>query len=615
MPAHDVTYTAQWSIAAKHYKQNLADDDYTLDVTENVTGEVNAYVTPAVKTYDGFISPAAQTVKIGETTEVTYNYARREYTITLDATTNGGTCATPSIDVKHGATIETLPAATKAGRVFEGWFTKAVGGDRITTETVIQRNIGTLYAQFSAENMNVSAPTTISDTREVTDLRITTTGKLTITGDVTATNFILESNGSTASGQFVAGFENLHATNAYFDLKLNTPARHWRSFGVPWAVNLTTNPLVEIDNEGNVVRTLNISRDYEIMYYDGSVRATEGPSANCWKYLRHYNEAGQPIEELVPGKGYMIAFGSHVNTVRFVKKATAPIIFDGSVTVQAEGSGADRGINAIANPMAYHATLNAGPKVGYVHDGGEIGSDGYDKYDIDAKSFIVGKTVYVQVESTGNVLIAKSNAEPISPILNAPKKNTGKATDKKYLSLSDYYHVSIASETTKGGSVYVLPEEDKEDKYVIGHDLEEFGMSTKKAQIWVKRYDVNLGLNTTAPINEVAEFPINLYAPTAGEYTISLASQPDDEYTVYLTLNGEAIWNLSETPYALSLNAGTQKNYGLRLTANPHSPAVTTGIDEAVVDAQGETRKVIIEDKVYIIRGNNVYSVDGQLVR
>ena len=37
--------------------------------------------------------------------------------------------------------------------------------------------------------------------------------------------------------------------------------------------------------------------------------------------------------------------------------------------------------------------------------------------------------------------------------------------------------------------------------------------------------------------------------------------------------------------------------------------------DEAVVDAKGETRKVLIDNKVYIIRGENVYTIDGQLVK
>lgn len=494
---------------------------------------------------------------------------------------------------------------------FRAW--KAEGDEtEYTTSFPVVAGNTTYVAQYDVvEEFEVTGNTPVENDAEVTTTTIHVNGTLDVEAGVTltTTNLILEAS-ENASGQIIEN-GSIAATNVYYDLYLNTDARHWHAFGVPWAVNLTDNPLTEVESG----RTLNISRDYEIMYYDGSVRATEGPSANCWKYLRHYNEAGQPIEELVPGKGYMIAFGSHVNTVRFVKKATAPIIFDGSVTVQAEGSGADRGINAIANPMAYHANMalsvHGEGGVGYVHDGGLIGEDEYNEVTIAGLNYIVGKTVYVQVDDEQTISVANSKISPAA----APARRAAKATDKKYMVLEDYYTVSFTS--VNGGKVakvYVLPEEDKEDAYFIGHDLVKMGMSDKKAQIWVKRYDVNLGLNTTAPINEVASFPIYLYAPTAGEYTISLASQPDDEYTVYLTLDGRAVWNLSESEYAFYLEAGTNNSYGLRLTARK-APAVTTGIDEAVVDAQGETRKVIIEDKVYIIRGNNVYSVDGQLVR
>lgn len=218
MPAANTTYIAQWSIAAKHYLQNL-DGTYpaTPEATENVTGGAGEYVTPAVKTYDGFITPDTKTVQIGVATEVTYQYTRREYTITLNA--NGGSCASTSLDVKHGAT-PSLPVATMAGRAFDGWFTKATGGDRITNTTVIQYNIGTLYAQFSKANLDVTTSETISDTREVNDLHVTTTGSLDVTGNVTANNFILESDGSTASGQLLSVTGTLKITgHVYFDLK------------------------------------------------------------------------------------------------------------------------------------------------------------------------------------------------------------------------------------------------------------------------------------------------------------------------------------------------------------------------------------------------------------
>ena len=447
------------------------------------------------------------------------------------------------------------------------------------------------------------APVEISEDMTVTTTTIETTGILKVSEGktLTTTNLVLEASDD-ASGQIIED-GTITATNVYYDLKLNTDARHWHSFGVPWAVDINTNPLTEVETG----RTLNISRDYEIMYYDGAERADHGPSAACWKYLRHYDEAGQPVEVLQPGRGYMIAFGSHVNTVRFVKKSDAPIIFDGSVGVTAHQ------IGAISNPMAYHTTMDAGVGVGQVHDGGEIGHDGYDEVTITAKRFVVGKTVYIDPQSTQSVVINKAEGS-VSPVAAVPARRGAKAMNKKYLTLEDYYTVAITNANGEERKVYVLPEEDKEDKYVVGHDLAKMGMSDRKAQIWVNRYDVNLGLNTTAPMDGVAEFPVNIYAPKAGEYTVSLVSEPDEEYTVYLTLNGEAIWNLSSSEYDVELAAGTNKSYGLRLVANK-AQQTATGIDEAVVDAQGEIKKVIINDKVFIIRGENVYSVDGQLVK
>ena len=623
MPLEDLTYTAQWSpntntaYVVKHFKQNL-DGTYPEEPTETdeLTGTTEAYVTPDTKSYVGYVTPAKQTVQIlaDGSQVVIYQYELITYNIAFDAETNGGTCDQEPIVVPYGKTVGSvlavLPTATKVGNEFQGWFTKPVGGDEISTETVIQYNVGSVYAQFRAvPTLDVDGEINISNNSSVETTTVHVSGRLTIDeGRTLTTNTLILEASSSTSGEIIG---NIVADNAYYDLNLNTDARHWHSFGVPWAVDINTNPLVEVETG----RTLNISRDYEIMYYNGAERAAHGPSANCWKYLRHYDEAGQPVEVLQPGRGYMIAFGSHVNTVRFVKKATAPIIYKGSLIVEANdgGSAADNGINAIANPMIYHATMDVGVGVAQVHDGGEIGNDEYHEVSIEDARFIVGKAVYVQVADAQPVGIDHaSGLEPI--VAAAPARRGAKAMNKKYLTLEDYYTVALINANGEERKVYVLPEEDKEDKYVVGHDLTKMGMSDRKAQIWVNRYDVNLGLNTTAPINGVAEFPVSVFAPKAGEYTMSLVSEPDEEYTVYLTLNGEAIWNLSSSEYAVELSAGTNKSYGLRLVANK-APQTATGIDEAVVDAQGKTRKVIINDKVFIIRGENVYSVDGQLVK
>ena len=450
----------------------------------------------------------------------------------------------------------------------------------------------------------------------VTTITIKDDGKVSIPSGslITATTLILESNG-TGSGELIATNDRIHVTNAYYDLNLNIDGRHWFAFGVPWVVNLDVTPLVELNNAGEPVGTLVLGRDYEIVYYNGATRATQGAGAHCWE------KVADGTHILQPGKGYMIAFAGHINTVRFAKATGTPVIFNGTVSVDANNGATDNvngGWNAIANPMAYHVTMNAGPTTGYVHDGRVIGSDGYDLYNIENTDYIVGKAVFVQVEASKSVVIDNASGSAMTEVNAAPARrtNTGKATDKQYLSLNDYYQVSIADANEQGGSVYVLPEENKEDKYVIGHDLSHLGISDQKAQIWVFRYGTKLALNTTAPIDDVAEYTLRVYAPKNGEYTITNNQSPvsDDEYVVYLTRNGEAIWNLSDGAYTTDLTSGVHKEYGLRLSARK-TPAVVTGIDEAIVDANGETKKVLINNQVFIIRGNEVYTIDGQMVK
>ena len=437
-------------------------------------------------------------------------------------------------------------------------------------------------------------PITISKDSVVSTVTIHNNGVLTIDADkkLTVTNLILEADvdpvtpTNEASGQlYAANSTQVTVDYAYYDLKLNVAGHHWRAFGVPWQVNIDATPLKEVKTQAGDPsdRTLMLGRDYDIVYYNGAKRASSGAGYWCWEFVENHEHV------LQPGQGYMIQFVAPVGTVRFAKATGAPVIFTGTVDLDENASAIDvnNGWNAMSNPMPFHANMTNGP------------------------------TVYVQAGEGGAKVspVYASSGSEISPASLAPMRRTS-ATDKKYMALEDYYTVVISDAAgKKGGDICVLPEEDKENKYVIGHDLAQFGMSAAIPQIWVNRYDTKLALNTTALINEeTAEFPMGVYAPTAGEYTISLNAQPSDEYNVYLTRDGQAIWNLSDGAFTADLKAGIQSNYGLRLTVNK-APQVVTGVDEAVVDAKGEIRKVMINNQVYIIRGEQVYTIDGQLVK
>lgn len=77
------------------------------------------------------------------------------YTVTWDATTNGGTCGTATSSVTSDAAVGSLPEASKDGYHFDGWFTAASSGTKITASTTVTGDV-TYYAQFTE---NITPPT------------------------------------------------------------------------------------------------------------------------------------------------------------------------------------------------------------------------------------------------------------------------------------------------------------------------------------------------------------------------------------------------------------------------------------------------------------------------
>ena len=453
----------------------------------------------------------------------------------------------------------------------------------------------TYYAQFDqSENLN----------------KVVEPGKtVTFTEPKTLNSLVIVSNGETSSGQLV-GVNYLTLTgNAYFDLALNTWSRHWHAFSVPFQVgDLRTTQLIEVKTKSGAAtnRILRMGYDYDIMYYDQNERALNGKTPDCWKYV--VDNGGT----LTPGVAYMIAFTSHVGTIRFtaLKDGDNKIQLGGdvNVTYTDPADPVDGGWNGIGNPNMYHALMNAGVTECQVHNGDTIGSDSYITSTITNRKFVVGKAVFVQAPAPQSVVITPATTQSVITA-QAPRR------DRTAANSEENFIVEIAPENGNlADRIFVLTDEDKEDKYVITKDLAKAGIGTTRAQMWINRYGAKLSKNTIAPVDNQANYPMSIYAPKAGEYTLYVVAQPDADQTLYLTYDGEAIWNLSNGAYSLDLNSGTDTHYGLRISIK-NAPQTATGVDEAVVNAQGETRKVLIDNKVFIIRGDKVYSIDGRLVK
>lgn len=117
----DFTLYAHWtkipsvSYKVHHYQQNVSGSGYTLAETQNLSGAPGSQVTPAVKSYAGFTSPAVQTATIRSdgTTVVAYYYSRNQYTVTIRGDSGTGAVSGGG-SYYYGATV-CVEVNTKGG--------------------------------------------------------------------------------------------------------------------------------------------------------------------------------------------------------------------------------------------------------------------------------------------------------------------------------------------------------------------------------------------------------------------------------------------------------------------------------------------------------------------
>ena len=481
---------------------------------------------------------------------------------------------------------------------FTGWdeAISPVSEDKVYTA---QFSVTPKVTSLTVDKDHPQTPTT-GQIVQATTVTIAPNGSVDLSATNTklmADNLILESLGTT-SGQIIAGANSQVAvTNAYFDLKVDVKTHKWYAIAVPWHVNAETG----ISVNG---RTLEFGKDFDILYYDGAARAANGANGSAWKYLEDTYGKGYRI--LQPGTLYMIGLMMDApNGIRFKKTGGALLTSSVEVNKYTESTandGKDANWNGIANPALFYAYLNEGGSA-HVAQSYNPADDNYTEINLSTTPLVVGQPVFVQAPAAKTVVAYTSNTNYAS---HAPRRAAAEE--------NAFYTLEITRDNQLQGRLFVATVEEKEDHYVIGQDVLKMGISKNKAQLWINRYDAKLCMNTQSLTNGVAEYPLSIYAPANGEYTISVQNSVfSDQYSVYLTLDGQAIWNLTDGAYTLMLDKGTATNYGLRISAR--APQTATGTDEAIIDAKGETKKVLINDKVYIIRGNEVYTIDGRKVK
>ncbi|MBR2167024.1 MAG: hypothetical protein IJ920_01625 [Paludibacteraceae bacterium] len=404
----------------------------------------------------------------------------------------------------------------------------------------------------------------------------------------TVKNLILKSNTS-QSGEITGASSLKIDGQAYFDLTLNAAAQTWYAFAVPWKVDATSG--VSVLNGAK----LELDRTYHVLYYDGANRAAHGKAQASWKFL-----ADKADKTLEPGVFYLIYLNNSAITLRFTKKAGASI---NTISVMVQqypsqtGNDADANWNGIANPAVYRAFMNAGVEYGQKYESSKP------TIVMSSHEFIVGEPIFVQVPAKKTV-IAVDGSYPAS----APSRWLVNSAEEPHQS----FDIRIAAKDADySDRLFVKTATDKADKYIIGQDLAKISVSKKAAQFWVDRYDAQLCVNTQAVDNDQAFFPLGIFAPTNGQYTISSATALANNEELFVTIDGTPVWNLGAGAYTIDLAAGNTTEYGLMVVYHP-APEVTTGCENIEANNNASVRKVLINGQVFILRDGAVYTIFGQ---
>ena len=427
------------------------------------------------------------------------------------------------------------------------------------------------------------ATLTVDAASSLVDLTVEAGGKVETTKELTVINNLTINSEAGKSGQ-VSNAGNVHANNVYMDVTFYksaatldaTTANQWYMISAPFDVNLNGG-FLQTDGTPMVFGT-----DFDLFEYDGAKRANTGVTG--WKRVSGQMKAGTAC---------LIGFNEGQATTIRLKAANTAIGEATSITLTAyDGDADNQNWNGVANPNLHYISLNK--DVQYYDNVAR----GYNPGSKTETSYVVGTAFFIQ----------ESGVATISNTVNATLQAPRRATQSQELE----FCVRLAKEDANWANhIYIRASEDASAQYEQGHDMVTWnGTTAKTALLWTENYGTRLAIEEAPLLNNQASYALGLYVPANGTYRIEVANTQTDA-TLYLTQGGTIIWNLTDGAYEVDLTAGTTSEYGLLLQAG--APQIPTGVEE--VGASKAAQKVVIDDHVYILRGEKMYDTTGKVVK
>ena len=388
--------------------------------------------------------------------------------------------------------------------------------------------------------------------------------------------------------------------------------------------------------------------DYRIAEYDSETRAAEGSMKGA---PGHYKQVTG--NTLKAGVGYVIATND-----RYLKELVFPMDIGSTNLTTAENTKTTNKValhqytgsssinnhnwNLIAHPYvsAFNAYEDAKITAGWLKcttpatpedpDGGEWEYVDAGNVYLTMPSFNTDKTTYTQTLSstvgTINPFLAvfvqaagegDMTFDPGNRILSAPARHLAAQAETEDESI--FVGVTLSGNgQSDQTNLRIRP--DFTDEYQLGYDLLKFTTYyTERPQIYMKTPSYQLAFQ--AVNDSVAKnnfLPMGVYCEYAGTYTFALDEHyPIDEVeAVYLyDKTTGTTTNLLYDTYTITTSGriNTTSRFSLNVWLNRKAPQITTGID-GVEAPDGITRKILINDHVYIQRGGAIYDVTGKEV-
>ena len=406
-----------------------------------------------------------------------------------------------------------------------------------------------LFLNNISENITLTTKAILNPNDKALTGKVTVTpsGTLSITNNLTVVGDLVLQTSSTGESQLTgtAGL-TVSATAMYIErlIDLNLEEGKYYGFSAPFDIALVGG-ILNADNN----KPIGQGYDMKIYEWDGIRRANTGyvgnkdSIANAWQVVSG---------DLTADKAYLIAVK---NVTKIKAKAKTPSITlasSGSATLNKFESTIDAkhaGWNLIAQKLTSAATSSLSGFVQILK-----GADSYETKAITTSTSIAPNTVFFyQSNADGSVSLSNT----VNAITLRNRENIE----------NELFEVTL-SNTSTNDRIYFTTSETANTSYTIGKHLSKMGIVTTRPQLFVRQFDENLSVSEAARNSNEATLALRLVFPTNGSYTLDLKQQPTNT-KVYLTENGQSIWNLSEGAYTFNKSGLTTYDYtsnlGLRV--------------------------------------------------